>query len=197
MFNTKINISILLVCIFVFAFFGFFKEARKPIEYTGSVTVSVFQDQETTNQFAYQNYYLWQSNNLYLDNIRDMLTTPTNIKQIFKDAQTDINGTLLIDNFSKIFDIKKSSGGGSTAIISYTDTSNKNVSSVLNSLSLFINKKIGEYKQSNFIPNEMNIIVSDQIIDKVDNETLLSTLFGLLAGAIFGLIIILFKKYAK
>ncbi|EKD94337.1 MAG: hypothetical protein ACD_26C00104G0001 [uncultured bacterium] len=197
MFKTKINISILLVCIVVFAFFGYFKEARKPIEYTGSITVSVFQNQETTNQFAYQNYYLWQSNNLYLDNIRDMLTTPTNIKQIFKDAQTDINGTLLIDNFSKIFDIKKSSGGGSTAIISYTDTSNKNVSSVLNSLSLFINKKIDEYKQSNFIPNEMNIIVSDQIIDKVDNETLLSTLFGLLAGAIFGLIIILFKEYAK
>ena len=159
--------------------------------------MTVFQSQTQITQFAYQNYYLWQSNNLYLDNIRDIVTTPANIKKIFENANTNINGTLMIDNFSKVFDFKKSNGGGSSAIISYTDTSINNVSSVLKSLSSFVNEKINEYKQNNLIPSEMNLILSDQVIDKVENKTILSTLFGILAGAIGGLIIVLFKEYAK
>ncbi|PIP51665.1 hypothetical protein COY43_00025 [Candidatus Berkelbacteria bacterium CG_4_10_14_0_8_um_filter_35_9_33_8] len=197
MLKNKNNFLLILICVIVFGLYGYIREANKLVEYNGSVTVTVFQSQTQITQFAYQNYYLWQSNNLYLDNIRDIVTTPANIKKIFENANTNINGTLMIDNFSKVFDFKKSNGGGSSAIISYTDTSINNVSSVLKSLSSFVNEKINEYKQNNLIPSEMNLILSDQVIDKVENKTILSTLFGILAGAIGGLIIVLFKEYAK
>ena len=197
MLKNKNNFLLILICVIVFGLYGYIREANKLVEYNGSVTVTVFQSQTQITQFAYQNYYLWQSNNLYLDNIRDIVTTPANIKKIFENGNTNINGTLMIDNFSKVFDFKKSNGGGSSAIISYTDTSINNVSSVLKSLSSFVNEKINEYKQNNLIPSEMNLILSDQVIDKVENKTILSTLFGILAGAIGGLIIELFKEYAK
>ncbi|PIX30960.1 hypothetical protein COZ61_02345, partial [Candidatus Berkelbacteria bacterium CG_4_8_14_3_um_filter_33_6] len=88
MLKNKNNFLLILICVIVFGLYGYIREANKLVEYNGSVTVTVFQSQTQITQFAYQNYYLWQSNNLYLDNIRDIVTTPANIKKIFENANT-------------------------------------------------------------------------------------------------------------
>ena len=194
----KNNIYILLTCTVLFFAYGYYKESSKPANYYGSVSVSVFQNKDNDNNvFDFQNYYLWQSNNLYLDSIHNIISSPANVKTIFSSTLTTLPKENKIDEFSKMFKYRKSNLGGNTAIVSYRDSSEEKTTKVLKSMSDFLNKEVLNQKTNNLLPSELNISISSPIVLLENKNILMSSLIGIISGLIFGILIVLFKEYAK
>lgn len=192
------NFFIILTCAIVFFIYGYYREIKKPDNFYGSVAVSVFQNKSVgNNSFDYQNFYLWQSNNLFLDSIHNIISSPFNIKTIFSTTDTVLPKENKIDEFSKMFKYRKSNPGGNTAIISYRDSSEEKISKVLKSMTNLLNKEISDQKNKNLLPNELSISVSEPVILIENRNTLFSSLVGLVSGIILGIILVLFKEYTK
>lgn len=192
------NFIIILTSTVLFFIYGYYKENSKPDNYYGSVAISVFQSKDKDSDvFDYQNFYLWQANNLYLDSIHNIISSPANIKTIFSTTDTILPKENKIDEFSKMFKYRKSNPGGNTAIVSYRDSSEEKISKVLKSMTNFLNKEVLDQKTKKLIPNELSVSISDPVILIENKNTLFSSLVGLVSGIILGVVLVLFKEYTK
>lgn len=192
----RIWILITVVVIIMLATYIF--TIKTPDKYSGSLSIySVITQQEIPqNQgqfYEYDNYYAFQSSEIFASTIVNWLKDPANVAQIYSSADQALPDVAL-KKYSKLITAKKNEP--STVQITIQSNNQQFVEKLIDSTQKFVVAKTEEWKTKGLIDNT-DLDISNPIIVKEKLDLLMNMGIALILSIVLGLALVYFTEYMQ
>lgn len=163
----------------------------QPITYDASSYVNILVRPESTQNYEYDNYYSLQAGGLFVDRVINWLQDPSNVTDIYANAQLNTPSTNISD-LTKVINAKKKAPATVTILV---NNQNKDTAQALvNSTKNFISQKTQELTDKGSIKN-IDLDMSKTLVAENKPNVTVNTIIGFVAGLILGLIMIFLAEY--
>ncbi len=163
----------------------------QPVTYDASSYVNILIKPENTQNYEYDNYYSLQAGSLFVDRVINWLQDPSNVTDIYADAQLSVPATN-ISNLTKIINAKKKAPATVTILIN--DKNSQTAQALVNSTKDFISKKTQELTDKGSIKN-IDLDISKTLVSENKPNVMINTIIGFVSGIVLGLVMIFLAEY--
>lgn len=190
------RIWILIVVTIIVTLGVYFYTVKQPVTYDSSANIYITIKKvvpDNPNYFQYDNYYAQQSSNLFADTVIAWVQDPSNVVEIFNNAQIatpEVN----LQEYSKLINAKKKQGGAVQITFNSADKSASE--NIIAATTKFIENKSAEWNQSGLTEN---IFIDSSKTASSEHKTSLNMniIIGIISGVIIGLVAIFMAEYFR
>jgi len=182
---------LLLLTIIIFTVGSYVFTVSTPQSFDGSVSIYISKktDVNDAKDYQYDQYYAIQASSLYADSIVTWLQDPSNVVDIYSQANIDLP-TKAVSKLSKT--IKATKKQPATITITMSAPNETTVRNLLNTTVNFLNVKA---TAANNDYNDFNVSYSNPTILVHQNSILLNSVIGFLIGSVLGLLLVFSVEY--
>lgn len=183
----------LLITVVIVATLGtFIFIYTQPGSYDASASIDVIKKQDNSvKEYQYDDYYAIQASSLFADTMISWLKDPSNVSQIYTNAQLELP-TLKLKNVANLIKPKKIDPAAIT--ITLNDKEEKNVKSLIYSTINFVKNKVQMLSDSGEIKG-FTVSYSEPLIVKYQKPILSNTAIAFMVSLILGIGLVFLVEY--
>lgn len=164
-----------------------------PVSYDGSVSFFITKEPEKSSQnnYNYDKYYAIQASGFMADSIITWLQDPSNVMEIYNNANLNLP-TEKINSLTKAIDATKKSPA--TININMSGADEASVKKLMDTTIKFVDSK-NKSENTNSTSGNFDLNYSNPTVVKHQNSPLTNAVIGFVAGIILSLMIIFLAEY--
>lgn len=171
--------------------------AKKPYDYTGTVTFTVGNKATQNNQSAqYAQFYNLSSASSFADTIVNLITSPNIVTDVYAGASEKLP-TQKLNSLSKIVTASKNSGGSSVVVASVQGQSKESTQKITKSLSDTISQNVETLQNNGALSKDLTLTATTPAIFIVQNNIILNVALAVIAGLFIGAAFIFLRHSLK